>query len=84
MLNIQYVKDLVWLDVQHTSFNCIVKYVEFNEEHPSTINGVDNYSHIKQIWNDGISGKYGVIKEYVAPIITAASAQPKQYGAEDL
>ena len=53
MFTIEYVKDLQWANEEHSAFSCVAKYEEFNEEHPSTINGVDNYSHIKQIWNDG-------------------------------
>ena len=67
MLTIEYVKDLKWADVEHTVFSCVVKYEEFNEEHPSGINGTDKYAHIQEIWTKGNAGEYGVIAEYVPP-----------------
>lgn len=70
MFTVEYVKDLKWENAEHTEFTCIVKYAEFNEEHPSGINSTDTYAHIKEIWTKGNSGEYGEIAEYVEPIIT--------------
>jgi len=67
MFTVQYVKDLQWADAEHTAFTCVVKYEEFNEEHPSGINGIDRYAHIQEIWAKGNAGEYGPIAEYVAP-----------------
>lgn len=64
MLTVEYVKNLKWNDSEHTSFTCIVKYSQFNEEHPSNIVPHDIYDHIKQIWQNGINGVYGPIQEY--------------------
>jgi hypothetical protein len=69
MFTVEYVKNLEWANEEHTSFSCVVKYVEFNEEHPSGITAIDPYAHINEIWTKGINGDYGVIAEYVAPII---------------
>jgi hypothetical protein len=67
MFTVQYVKDLQWADAEHTMFSCIVKYGEFNEEHPSGINANDSYAHIQEIWAKGTAGEYGVIAEYIPP-----------------
>jgi hypothetical protein len=67
MFTIQYVKDLKWCNAEHTDFDCVVKYEEFNEEHPSSINATDPYAHIHEIWTKGNAGEYGVIAEYVPP-----------------
>jgi hypothetical protein len=67
MFTIEYVKDLKWDNAEHTSFSCIAKYAEFDEEHPSGINATDPYAHIHEIWTKGIAGEYGVIAEYVPP-----------------
>ena len=67
MFTIEYVKDLKWEDEAHTMFSCVVKYAEFENEHPSGIDGVDTYSHIQEIWAKGNAGEYGVIAEYVPP-----------------
>jgi hypothetical protein len=87
MFTIEYVKDMQWCDAEHTMFECMVKYAEFNEEHPSGINGVDPYPHIKEIWTKGNAGEYGLIAEYVAPeepVIEAAEDQPNASGVENL
>lgn len=63
MFTIEYVKDLKWDNEQHTSFSCVVKYAEFDEEHPSGIHPNDPYAHIQEIWVKGIAGEYGVIAE---------------------
>lgn len=67
MFTIEYVKDMQWCDVEHTIFQCTVKYAEFNEEHPSGINVMDPYPHIQEIWTKGIAGEYGEIAEFVPP-----------------
>lgn len=85
MLTVQYVKDLKWSNAEHTMFECIVKYAEFNEEHPSGIDGVDSYPHIQEIWNKGIAGEYGVIAEYIPPVIIPApeEEQPTTEGTQE-
>jgi len=65
MLTVQYVKDLRWANKEHTMFECVAKYEEFDEEHPSGINATDPYSHINEIWTKGIAGEYGPIAEYI-------------------
>lgn len=67
MFTIEYVKNLKWENAEHTIFSCVVKYAEFSEEHPSGINGTDNYPHIQEIWTKGNAGVYGEIEEYVPP-----------------
>jgi hypothetical protein len=86
MLTIEYVKDLQWADLEHTMFDCVVKYAEFNEEHPSTINATDPYAHINEIWTKGNAGEYDVIAEYVAPIVIPApdEEQPTTDGMQTL
>ena len=90
MFTIQYVKDLKWDNFEHTSFSCYVKYVEFNEEMPSGINGTDPYAHIQEIWTKGNKGVYGVIAEYVPPEIppipepAPEEEQPTTEGTQEL
>ena len=69
MFTIEYAKDLKWDNKEHTSFTCVVKYTEFDEEHPSMINSTDTYAHIQELWAKGNSGVYGEIEEYVEPVI---------------
>lgn len=76
MFTIEYVKDLKWEDAEHTFFSCVVKYQEFNEEHPTGVNSVDSYAHIQEIWTKANAGEYGVIAEYVAPISSDTPTPP--------
>lgn len=89
MFTVEYVKDLKWADPEHTLIECVVKYAEFNEEHPSGIDGVDPYPHIREIWVKANAGEYGVIAEYAPPepvIYEAAPAeqQPNTQGTQTL
>lgn len=84
MLTIEYVKDLKWANPEHTLFECVVKYAEFNEEHPSGINGTDPYAHIQEIWAKGNAGEYGQIADYAPPELVAAENQPLVVGAQTL
>jgi len=67
MFTVQYVTNLEWENAEHTAFSCIVKYEEFSDEHPATINATDPYAHIHEIWVKGTAGEYGVIAEYIPP-----------------
>jgi len=75
MFTIQSIKKLQWNNPEHTSFSCLVKYAEFEEEHPSAINAIDNYAHIKEIWTKGIAGEYGIIAEYEPPVVNPLSQE---------
>jgi hypothetical protein len=84
MLTIEYVKDLQWANAERTTFECVVKYAEFEDEHPSGITGTDIYAHTQEIWAKGNAGEYGTIAEYVAPEVVAAENQPTVQGAQIL
>jgi hypothetical protein len=78
MFTVEYVKDLKWENVEHTFFSCVVKYEEFNEEHPSGINATDSYAHIQEIWAKANAGEYGEIAEYTSPPSPVARPQSEQ------
>jgi hypothetical protein len=69
MFKIEYVKNLQWDNAEHTSFSCTVKYEEFSYEMPAGVDAADPYEHIHIIWEKGNAGDYGVIAEYVPPVI---------------
>ena len=86
MLTIQSVQNLQWANESKTTFSCLVKYAEFNDFHPTGVNSLDSYSHIQELWAEGVAGKYGVIADYVAPIAEEmpVSAQPTTTGTQTL
>lgn len=75
MLTVQYVKNLKWADQDHKHIECMVKYAEFDEEHPSGICAEDGYAHIQEIWTKANAGEYGPIAEYSPPENFAQAAQ---------
>jgi hypothetical protein len=81
MFTVESVTNLQWDTPEHTSFSCVVKYAEFNEAHPSGINGTDPYAHIQEIWDKGNAGEYGVIAEYIPP---PEPVQPASQGTQTL
>jgi hypothetical protein len=70
MFTVELVKDLKWVNTEHTVFECVVKYAEFNEEHPTGINGADPYAHIQEIWTKANAGEYGIIAKYEPPLLS--------------
>jgi len=67
MFTVEYVKNLQWGDAEHTLLSCVVKYAEFQEEHPTGVNATDPYAHIQEIWVKANAGEYGPIAEFVPP-----------------
>lgn len=67
MFTVQTVRELRWMDAEHTMFECVVKYAEFEDEHPTGVSAIDHYEHIQTIWANAIAGNYGSIAEYVPP-----------------
>lgn len=82
MFNIENVRDCKWVDAEHTRIDCMVKYEQFEEEHPSTIDPNDKYEHTKLIWENALKGEYGPIQEYTPP--EAPIETPAELSLEDL
>lgn len=87
MFTIETVTNLQWCDAEHKVFYCDVKYVEFNEVHPTGVNSTDPYTHIQELWAKGNAGVYGAIAEYLPPLSepkTVAGNQPITTGSQTL
>jgi hypothetical protein len=67
MFTIEYVKNLKWANAEHTAFDCVVKYAEFEFEFETTINTSESYPHVQEIWTKANEGQYGQFEEYVEP-----------------
>ena len=76
MYTVQYVKNPVYANQEKTVINCLVKFTEFDNDHSYTAASYDTVEHGKQIFNDLISGKYGVIGDYVAPLPSPTPLSP--------
>ena len=85
MFTVETVENLAWVDEAKTQFNCLVKYAEFDEKHPSTIDPADMYAHIVEIWTRANAGEFGAIADYVPPAAPVATEpQPSTQGAQTL
>jgi hypothetical protein len=85
MFTIESVNNLQWCNIEHTFFICDVKYLEFNEIHPTGVNAIDPYAHIQELWVKGNAGVYGEIAEYVTPKISIAEQpQPQTSGTQTI
>jgi len=67
MFTVQYVKNPVYFREDKSIINCIVKFAEYDTEHPYSATSHDVVAHGKQLYSDLIAGKYGEIADYVAP-----------------
>ena len=72
MFTVETVTDLKWCDAEQANIECQVKYAEFNEIHPTGVNGTCQDRHIKEIWTKALAGEYGVIAAYVPPPLPPA------------
>jgi hypothetical protein len=80
-VDIEYAKNLKWIDDEKTSIDLIVKFVSFDFEVPFSANPNDVEPHGRQIFTDCIGGKYGPIADYVPPIINPPTAEQNKFKA---
>lgn len=69
-MKIKNVQNLVWNDVNKTSFDCIIELYGIESAIPFTATSNDTSSHGKEIYNKGLNGDFGIIAEYIEPIMT--------------
>lgn len=84
MFTLQYAKNLQWSNPEHTTFDCIVKWEEFSEEHPYGCMQSDHHAHTQELWQRVTAGEFGSIAEYVDQTLAATEPQPQVDGAQTL
>lgn len=84
MFTIEYAKDLRWVNSEHTTFDCVVKFLEFDQEMPFACLQSDKYAHSKELWQRAVAGEFGDIAEYVEYVSVATEPQPAVDGAQTL
>jgi len=70
MFILQYAKNPIWNDDSGQAIFLIVKWEEFNEEHPFTATSYDSMPHGVDLYNRAKAGEFGAVAPYVAPIET--------------
>lgn len=71
------VKNPVWANEAKTLINCDVDFGHLDNDFvPFTADPKDNMEYSQTIFNECLSGKYGPIGEYVAPMMAAEIPPP--------
>jgi hypothetical protein len=66
-MNLQYAKDPVWANAEHTMIDLTIKWDGINEELPFTASPTDCEAHGRAIFGQAVQGAFGLVAEYVAP-----------------
>jgi hypothetical protein len=64
MFTIEYAKNPIWNDAEHTSVHLTVKFAEFEEELPFNATLHDPMQYGVELYNRAISGEFGVIVSF--------------------
>jgi len=83
MFTLEYAKNPVWNDGSNQSIFLIVKWKEFNEEHPFSACSYDSMPHGVDLYNRAKGGEFGEIAPWVDPMI-ATQLQPTTTGSQTL
>lgn len=81
MLTLEYAKNPSYSSIEGNNIFMIVKWVEFDEEHPFSATSYDTMPHGVDLYNRAKAGEFGEVAPYVAPVI---EQQPSTTGSQDL
>ena len=80
-MQLEYAKNPVWVDAEHTMIDLEIKWDAINEELPFTASPTDCEAHGRAIFEAAAAGQFGPVAEYVAP---PEPIQPVVDGAQTL
>jgi len=66
-MQLEYAKDPVWADAEHTMIDLTIKWEGINEEYPFTASPADCEAHGRAIFTAAAAGEYGTVAEYLPP-----------------
>lgn len=66
-MQLEYAKNPIWANAEHTLINLTIKWVEIDEELPFTASPNDCEQHGRAIFAAAQVGEYGPVVEYVPP-----------------
>lgn len=66
-MQLEYAKDPVWANANHTMIDLVIKWDQFPEEHQFTATLDDCEEHGRQIFVAAVAGEFGPVAEYIAP-----------------
>ena len=64
-MKLEYAKNPVWMNEEHTMIDLIIKWDNYDEELPFTASSFDNEEHGRVIFENAKNGSFGVVAEYV-------------------
>jgi hypothetical protein len=67
-MKIEYVKNPVWANPEHSLINLVIKWNRFAEELPFTADPNDPEEHGRALFASALAGEFGEVAEYVAPV----------------
>jgi len=73
MFTFNEIRNPVWGNSEHTVINCDVSFDQIEGITPFTANKNEPLKHTQEIFNAIISGVYGEITEYAAPLVLTAT-----------
>jgi hypothetical protein len=79
-MQLEYAKDPVWADAEHTMIDLTVRFAEITEDLPFTASPDDCEEHGRAIFAAAVAGEYGEIAEFVpyVPSIEELEAQARE------
>ena len=66
-MKLEYAKDPVWADSEHTMINLTIKWDRFPQELPFTASPNDCEAHGRFIFQAASQGQFGSVAEYIEP-----------------
>jgi hypothetical protein len=66
-MQLEYAKDPVWANAEHTMIDLTIKWDFLDEELPFTASPTDVEAHGRAIFEQASQGAFGVVAEYVTP-----------------
>jgi predicted metal-binding protein len=69
-MQLEYTKNPVWANAEHTMIDLTIKWVEIDEELPFTASPDDTEDHGRAIFAAAVAGEYGAVAEFVPYVPT--------------
>jgi hypothetical protein len=69
-MQLEYAKEPVWANAEHTMIDLTIKWVEIDEDLPFTASPDDCEEHGRAIFAAAVAGEYGPVAEFVPYVPT--------------
>jgi hypothetical protein len=66
-MQLEYAKNPVWANAEHTMIDLTIKWDGINAEYPFSASPTDVEAHGRAIFDAAVAGQFGEVAEYIAP-----------------